>query len=137
MEINNIIKQQSFTEITSKYDFEKSVNIFVEKAEHKSWKVFNIYDLEQKLKSFSKNILPLKVVSLCKPEISSKVVSKDSGRIYSALMPCRVSIYKKENGDTHISVLKMSSLVVGAEADIVSSIMEADKEIYDILMEMI
>lgn len=134
--MSNINEKQFIREIRSKYNFDMSVNLFVEKVEQKSWKVFNIYDLEQKLKSFSSDILPLKVVSLCKPDISSSVVNKDSGRIYSALMPCRVSIYNKDDGDTYISVLKMSNIVSGADADIVASIMEADKEIYNIIMEL-
>ncbi|MDD2198562.1 MAG: DUF302 domain-containing protein [Bacteroidales bacterium] len=128
---------KAIKEIKSKYNFTESVELLTKKAESLSWKVFKIYDLQDKLKNFGVDVLSLKVISLCNPEISASIISKDYGRIYSALMPCRISIYDLKNGDTFISMINMpATLSTDVKADISEAINSAYNELCDILEDM-
>jgi uncharacterized protein (DUF302 family) len=65
------------------------------------------------MEKHGKHVLPVKVISLCHPNHSSRILEKDTERIVSAMMPCRVSIYKKTDGKTYIS--RMNSLMVASD----------------------
>ena len=55
------------------------------------------------MKTYGKDVLPVKVLAICHPKHSSKILEKDNERIVSCMMPCRISVYKKSNGKTYIS----------------------------------
>ena len=102
-----------FLETLSPFDFGSTVELLSKEIENKSWKISNVYDLQKTLNQHGKDVLPVKVFSLCHPNHSSRILEKDSERIISSMMPCRVSIYEKADGKTYISRMNSSMIAAG------------------------
>jgi uncharacterized protein (DUF302 family) len=94
-----------FFESQSKYDFDKTIEQLKAEVEKKSWKLTAIHDLQQTMKTYDKDVLPVKVFAVCHPKHSSKILERDDERIVSCMMPCRISVYEKSDGKTYISRL--------------------------------
>jgi uncharacterized protein (DUF302 family) len=103
----------TFIENLSPTDFNSTLDKLATEIEKKSWKISNIYNLQKTMEKHGKHVLPVKVISLCHPNHSSRILEKDTERIVSAMMPCRVSMYKKTDGKTYIS--RMNSLMVASD----------------------
>jgi uncharacterized protein (DUF302 family) len=61
------------------------------------------HDLQNTIRNFGKEILPVKILEICHPKHSSRLLELDNERIVSTFMPCRISIYEKSNGKVYIS----------------------------------
>ena len=126
-----------FLETLSPFDFGSTVELLSKEIENKSWKISNVYDLQKTLNQHGKDVLPVKVFSLCHPNHSSRILEKDSERIISSMMPCRVSIYEKTDGKTYISRMNSSMIAAGfggiAEQVMTESANEVEEIIENIL----
>jgi len=126
-----------FLETLSPFDFRSTVELLSKEIENKSWKISNVYDLQKTLNQHGKDVLPVKVFSLCHPNHSSRILEKDSERIISSMMPCRVSIYEKADGKTYISRMNSSMIAAGfggiAEQVMTESANEVEEIIENIL----
>ena len=98
-----IIPKMLFSVNESKYDFDRTVDIFTESTKNKDWKMPYQYDLQQIMANNGFDVKPVKVFSICKPDIAVRLLNNDKDRHISAMMPCRVAIYQKTNGKTYIS----------------------------------
>ncbi len=107
------LMNKMFLETLSPFDFRSTVELLSKEIENKSWKISNVYDLQKTLNQHGKDVLPVKVFSLCHPNHSSRILEKDSERIISSMMPCRVSIYEKADGKTYISRMNSSMIAAG------------------------
>ena len=92
-----------FLENESKYKFAETVEKLTFEIEKNTWKLSAVHDLQDTLKKFGAEVLPIKVFALCHPKHSSRILSRDDERIISSLMPCRISVYEKSDGITYIS----------------------------------
>ena len=92
-----------FFENRSKYGFEETINQLTELVPENEWKIIQILDLQETMRKNGKDVLPVKVVEMCKPDYAYQLLSEDSQRIYSNMMPCRVSVYEKSDGKIYIS----------------------------------
>ena len=98
-----IIPKMLFSVNESKYDFDQTVDLFTESTKNKNWKMPYQYDLQQIMANNGFEVKPVKVFSICKPDIAVRILNNDHDRHISAIMPCRVAIYQKTNGKTYIS----------------------------------
>jgi uncharacterized protein (DUF302 family) len=128
-------KNKMFIEHLSTESFDSTIEKLSKEIENKSWKISNINDLQKTMHQHGKKVLPLKVFSLCHPKHSSKILEKDSERIISSMMPCRLSIYEKEDGKTYISRMNPEALASSFGGVIEAVVMDSDKEIEAIIME--
>jgi len=101
---------QMIIEKVSPWDFEKTVQLLTSEAEKRDWKIPAIHDLQQSLAKAGKVVNPVKVLEVCKPEFSGKMLEKNDERIVSVMMPCRISIYLKEDGKTYVAMLNGAAL---------------------------
>ena len=95
----------------SPYDFDEAVEIFTEATEASGWKIPMVHDLQATMESFGKDVQRVKVFELCHPEHAYRILSENDERIVSALMPCRVAIYEKNDGKVYVS--RMNSGLMG------------------------
>jgi uncharacterized protein (DUF302 family) len=89
----------------SKLDFDETVKKVVEQTAENKWSMPYQYDLQATMKKNGYDVLPVTVFSICQPQHASKILSSNEERFVSALMPCRIAIYKKEDGKTYVSRL--------------------------------
>ena len=99
-----------FIEYESKYSMDETIEILSETISNGGWKISIIHDLQETLRKNSIHVLPLKVIELCNPKYSSQLLGDDNLRIYSSLMPCRISVYEKEDGKTYLSTMNAKQL---------------------------
>lgn len=113
-----------FFESHSQYDFEQTVEQLLAGIAAKGWKVIAIHDLRETMRKNGKTILPAKVIELCMPDYAYRILSDDELRIYSNMMPCRISVYQKADGQTFVSRLN-TAMVSTDIGGVVSEVMSA------------
>lgn len=94
----------------SRYDFNTTVEKITASATEAGWKVPATHDLQNTIRNYGKEILPVKVIEICHPGHSSRLLELDNERIVSNFMPCRISVYEKSDGKVYISRLNSISL---------------------------
>lgn len=112
------VSDMMIVEKKSPYDFEKTVATIQENAKARDWFVPKIYDFQ---KSLLKHNQPdpgkITVLKLCHPEIAGKMLANDDNKHISVMMPCTISVYEKQDGNTYVATMNMRlmSKVMGSE----------------------
>jgi len=122
---------QMIIEKISPWDFEKTVELLISAAEKSDWKIPAIHDLQQSLARSGKIVDSVKVIEVCKPEFSGKMLEKNDERIVSVMMPCRISVYLKEDGKTYISLINGTALASGMPSSVREVMLAASDEVND------
>ena len=124
---------QLVIEHPSKHDFEKTVALLVSEAEKREWKIPAVHDLQQSLEKSGKTVKPVKVIEICKPQYSGQMLELNDERIMSVMMPCRISVYEKEDGLTYIGLINAGDMTAGLQANIARIMKEASDETFEIV----
>jgi len=85
------------------YDFATSVERFKQAVEDNGWKVIGVHNMRETLAELGYDVLEVKIIEICSARYSARILELDDERIVSALMPCRVAIYEKSNGNVYVS----------------------------------
>lgn len=101
--ITFVLPKILFSVNESQYDFDKTTEVITEATKNSNWKMPHEYDLQQIMTNNGFSVRPVKVFSICKPDIAVRILNNDDDRHISAMMPCRVAIYQKADGKTCIS----------------------------------
>lgn len=112
MKENEFSPDQMFLENASKFPYDETVRLLTDRISAIGWKTSMIHDLQATLKKNGKEVLPIKIFELCNPVYSGQLLEVDSLKIYSSMMPCRLSVYEKEGGKAYIS--RMNSAAMAA-----------------------
>jgi uncharacterized protein (DUF302 family) len=119
-------------ENVSRFSFDKTVEMIVADAEKREWKVPAIHDLQQSLAKSGKAVKPVKVIEICKPEYSGQMLELNDERIISVMMPCRISVYEKDNGKTYVSLINAGEMASGLPPKIAVVMKKASDETFEI-----
>lgn len=129
---------QYFLEDQSKYDFDETVAQFEAiVAETEGWKILHTYDLQKSMEKNGYKVLQVKVFSLCNPDYSSKILFSRHERVVSSMMPCRVSIYVKQDGKTYISRMNSYDMSVEMGGLVEDVMLDAFNDVEVIISELI
>jgi uncharacterized protein (DUF302 family) len=126
-------KSKFIIEQPSKYDFDKTVDLLVEEAELKEWKVPAIHDLQHSLAKSGKTVKPVKVIEICKPAYSGQMLELNDERIMSVMMPCRISVYLKDDGKTYTALVNGAEMSAGMPDKIAKVMKAASDETLEIV----
>jgi uncharacterized protein (DUF302 family) len=132
MEANKLIIEQ-----LSPHDFDKTVEMLTEKAAQKEWNMPALHDLQQSMAKSGKIVKPVKVIEICKPKYSGQMLEKNDERIVSVMMPCRISVYLKDDGRTYVSLINGSALSSEMPESIKNMMTEASDEVFEIVRSVI
>ncbi len=122
--------EEMFFESRSRFGFEETVLRFTDLIPVSGWKVISVLDLQETMKKNGRYVLPVKVIELCRPDYAYRLLSDDSQRIYSNMLPCRISVYEKADGSCYISRLNavMMAVQLGGVAEEVMAAAYHDAE---------
>ena len=123
---------QLIIEKESKWGFDKTVELLTAEAERRNWMIPAIHDLQQSLAKSGKVVRSVKVLEVCKPEYSGKILEQSDVRLASIMMPCRISIYLKEDEKTYVALLNGSSLAAGMPESVRDVMVAASDEVNEI-----
>ncbi len=87
---------------------------------------------KQSLAKSGKTVKPVKVIEICKPKYSGQMLELNDERIISVLMPCRISVYEKDDGFVYVSLLNTAEIVSGLPSKIARVMTEASAESFEI-----
>jgi uncharacterized protein (DUF302 family) len=130
-------KNQLIIEHSSPFNFNKTVELITAKAEQKQWKVPAVHDLQQSLAKSGKIVKPVKVIEICKPEYSGKMLELNHERVISVMMPCRISVYEKDDGKTYVALINAGELSKGMPEKIAKPMQAASNETFEIVNEVV
>jgi uncharacterized protein (DUF302 family) len=116
----------------SRFGFDKTVEMLITDAEKREWKVPAVHDLQQSLAKSGKEVRPVKVIEICKPQYSGQMLELNDERIISVMMPCRISVYEKEDGLTYVSLINAGEMASGLPANIAHVMKAASDETFEI-----
>ena len=102
--------EEMFFESKSRFGFSETLQKLSDLILESGWKEISVLDLQAIMKKNGKEILPVKVVELCKPDYAYRLLSDDTQRIYSNMLPCRISVYEKSDGNCYISRLNAAMM---------------------------
>ena len=130
-------KNRLIIEQLSPYDVATTVEKLIEAAAKKDWQNPAVHNLQQSLAKSGKEVRPVQVVEICKPEYSGKMLEKSDERIASVMMPCRISVYEKADGKTYVSLLNMELMAAELPASIADAVKGASDETFEIVKSVI
>jgi len=126
-------KNKYVIEQSSKYDFDKTVNLLIAEAERRDWNVPAVHDLQQSLAKSGKTVKPVKVIEICKPAYSGQMLELSDERIMSVMMPCRISVYVKDDGRTYMALVDGAEMASGQPGKIAKVMKAASGETFEIV----
>jgi uncharacterized protein (DUF302 family) len=126
-------KNRLIIEQLSPYDVATTIEKLIEAATKKGWQNPATHDLQQSLAKSGKEVKPVQVIEICKPEYSGTMLEKNDERIASILMPCRISVYEKEDGKTYVTLLNMELMAAEMPSSIAVAIKGASDESFEIV----
>jgi uncharacterized protein (DUF302 family) len=125
--MKNPEKEKMMLEDTSRYDFNTTIEKLTAAITDSGWKIPATHDLQNTIKNFGKDILPVRILEICHPKHSSRLLELDNERIVSTFMPCRISVYEKSDGKVYISRIN-ASMLAKSFGGIVEEVMTASND---------
>lgn len=113
-----------FIESKSNYGFEETIEKLNEAVAKAEWRVIHTHNLQAIMnKNGYDEVLETTVYEVCNPKLAHSLLSDESARIYSNMLPCRISIYNQADGATYISRMniKMFAAQIGGKVEEVMS----------------
>ncbi len=97
-----------FNEIESPYSVEETaarIQRNIQRLENRGWKLSGLRDPSKAVAASGTNVLPVLLVEACSTKYSAPLLKEDETRLLSILMPCTITVYKKDNGKTYIGLM--------------------------------
>jgi len=94
-----------FIESLSRYDFDQTMEKLSEIILKGGWNISVILDLQAALNKSDIAVLPVKVMEVCNPKLASRILQDSDTRVYSSMLPCKISVYTKDDEKTYLSIL--------------------------------
>jgi len=69
------------------------------------WALSGLRNPAKAVANSGSNVLPVLLVEACSTKYSGPILKDDETRILSILMPCSITVYKKDNGKTYIGLM--------------------------------
>lgn len=132
MNANQLIIEQ-----VSPFDVATTVKKLIEAAILEEWQNPAVHNLQQSLAKSGKEVRPVQVIEICKPEYSGQMLEKNHERIVSVMMPCRISVYEKEDGKAYVALINTAALSAGMPPTITKAMQGASDETFEIVKSVI
>lgn len=93
-----------FQERVSPFGMEETVARIQQNIENtgNGWSLSGLRNPAKAVQTDGGNTLPVLMIEACSTKYSAPILKDDSVRFLSILMPCKISIYKKNDGKTYI-----------------------------------
>jgi uncharacterized protein (DUF302 family) len=71
----------------------------------KGWALSGLRNPAKAVQTDGGNVLPVLMIEVCSTKYSGPILKEDTVRFLSILMPCKISVYKKQDGKTYIGTM--------------------------------
>ena len=121
----------------SKFQFEKTIEEIKMSVKDAGWSIPHEHNMQASMEKAGKTVKPSKIIVLCNADFAYQVLSDDQTKHYSSMMPCRVSVYEKQDGKTYLAWVNLEALVDKADGKASNLMKKVQNEIEEILMGVI
>ncbi len=107
----------------SRFGFAETVDKISQAVPGSGWKITTTHDMQETMKKNGKDVLPVKVIEICNPQLAYQILSSEDQKQVSVFLPCRVSVYEKADGKTYISRMNspaFGSMIGGTAASVIT-----------------
>lgn len=124
-----------FNEIESPFGVEETaarIQANIQSLSDKGWKLSGLRNPARAVAADGRNVLPVLIVEACSTKYSGPILKDGETQILSLLMPCAISIYKKDDGKVYVGLMN-SELMGKLFGSKVAGIMEkvaADQKVF-------
>jgi uncharacterized protein (DUF302 family) len=125
-----------FREDRYQKDFDTTVSQLEEVVLARGWKIPHVHDLQATMEKFGKEVRSVKVLEICHPDFSYEILSRNEEKIVSSMMPCRISVYEKEDGSVWISRMNSGFMAKPMSPVIRKTMSAAAAEVEEIIAEV-
>jgi len=100
-----------FNEVQSPFGMEETIARIQHNIEDspqlkaKGWALSGLRNPAKAVQQDGGNVLPVQMIEVCSTKYSGPILKEDTVRFLSILMPCKISIYKKQDGKTYIGTM--------------------------------
>jgi len=100
-----------FTERPSPFGMEETIARIQHNIEDnpelkaKGWSLSGLRNPARAVQTDGGNVLPVQMIEVCSTKYSKPILKEDTVRFLSILMPCKISIYKKQDGKVYIGTM--------------------------------
>jgi len=122
----------------SPFDFERTIETIEANAKKGGWSVSAADRLDRKLAKHGRTIPPVALVNLCQPDYAADVLADDASRRIAVMMPCTIAVYRKADGKTYVSTMKvglMGRLFGGKIAEVMGGPVAEDEAGFTAFLE--
>ena len=101
----NFMSSMMFWEIPSPFGVEETAARIQQNIQNagNGWALAGLRNPAKAVEADGGNALPVIMVEACSTKYSGPILREDKVRFLSILMPCKISIYKKNDGKTYIA----------------------------------
>lgn len=101
----NFMSSMMFWEIPSQFGVEETAARIQQNIQNagNGWALAGLRNPAKAVEADGGNALPVIMVEACSTKYSGPILRDDKVRFLSILMPCKISIYKKNDGKTYIA----------------------------------
>lgn len=96
-----------FTERVSPFGMEETVARIQHNIQNagNGWSLSGLRNPAKAVQTDGGNVLPVLMIEACSTKYSKPILKEDTVRFLSILMPCKISIYKKNDGKVYIGTM--------------------------------
>ncbi|MFH2135857.1 MAG: DUF302 domain-containing protein [Pseudomonadota bacterium] len=105
--IYNLAAGMMFREVPSQFGMEETVARIQQNVLHagNGWALSGLRNAAKPIEASGGNVLPVMMIEACSTNYSAPILKDDSLRFLSNLMPCKISVYKKNDGKVYIGLM--------------------------------
>jgi len=120
--------------VQSQKSFPETLKAFKQEVtQNRAGVCLNVNNLAGVLSERGFTLHPVVVLDVCSGKHSSRILSNDDYRPFSAFMPCRVSIYQTSDGKVYIARMNAGAVTEMMLTGVAEVMLASDKEIAEII----
>lgn len=103
----NMMGGLMFTERESQFGMEETVARIQQNVQStgNGWALSGLRNPAKAVQNDGGNVLPVMMIEACSTKYSAPILKEDNIRFLSILMPCKISVYKKNDGKVYIGMM--------------------------------
>jgi len=103
----NMASSLMFREVPSPFGMEETVARIQQNIQNigNGWALSGLRNPAKAVQKDGGNVLPVLMIEACSTQYSKPILKEDSVRFLSILMPCKISVYKKNDGKVYIGMM--------------------------------
>ncbi len=103
----NMMGGLMFTERPSQFGLEETIARIQQNIQNtgNGWALSGLRNPGKAVEADGGNVLPVMMIEACSTKYSGPILKEDNIRFLSILMPCKISVYKKNDGKIYIGMM--------------------------------